>query len=86
MEILHFISPSHYNANYIKKVYNKNNKLENIPKNSFPIKCHNGIFLGKEKENVISYKGIPFAKPPIKELRWKPALDCEDSNDIFEAY
>jgi len=70
----------------IRKKYKKNNRLETIPKNSFPVKCFNGTFLGKEEENIISYKGIPFAKPPIKNLRWKPPLDCDNSNDIFEAY
>ena len=70
----------------IKKNYKKNNRLETIPQNSFPVKCHNGTFVGKEKENIISYKGIPFAKPPIKNLRWRPPCDCDNSNDIFEAY
>ena len=46
----------------------------------------NGTFVGKEEENIISYKGIPFAKPPIKNLRWKPPCDFDNSNDIFEAY
>ena len=70
----------------IKKKYKKNNKLESIPENSFPVKCLNGTFLGKEEENIISYKGIPFAQPPIKNLRWRPPLECENSNDIYEAY
>ena len=69
-----------------KKTYKKNNRLETIPKDSFPVKCLNGTFLGKEEENIISYKGIPFAKPPIKNLRWKPPLDCDNSDDIFEAF
>ena len=70
----------------IKKKYKKNERLESIPRNSFPVKCLNGTFLGKEEENIISYKGIPFAKPPIKNLRWRPPSECNNSNDIFEAY
>jgi len=62
-------------------------KLNSIPKDSFPIKCLNGIFIGKkEQDEVLAYKGIPFAKPPIKELRWKPPVPCDNSGDIFEAY
>ena len=81
----YFTTPSK-DYSYIKKQYIKNKRIETIPQNSFPVKCHNGTFVGKEKENIISYKGIPFAKPPIKNLRWKPPVECDNSNDIFEAY
>ena len=86
MGILNFFSSPSQDYSYLKKQYIKNKKLETIPQNSFPVKCHNGTFVGKEKENIISYKGIPFAKPPIKNLRWKPPVECDNSNDIFEAY
>ena len=86
MEILKSFIIKSNDFSGIRKKYKKNNRLETIPKNSFPVKCLNGTFLGKEEENIISYKGIPFAKPPIKNLRWKPPLDCDNSNDIFEAY
>ena len=86
MELFQFLTNEPKEFLDIKNKYNKNNKLQSIPKNSYPVKCHNGIFVGKEEENIISFKGIPFAKPPIKKLRWKPALDCENSNDIFEAF
>ena len=86
MDILNSIFKKEKDYSYVKKRYKINNRLETIPKNSFPVKCLNGTFLGKEKDNIISYKGIPFAKPPIKNLRWKPPLECDNSNDIFEAY
>ena len=79
MELFQFLTNEPKEFLDIKNKYNKNNKLQSIPKNSYPVKCHNGIFVGKEEENIISFKGIPFAKPPIKKLRWKPALDCENS-------
>ena len=86
MELLQSFIRQTFKYDDIKKTYKKNNKLEKIPENSYPVKCLNGIFLGKEKENIISYKGIPFAKPPIKNLRWKPPSECDNSSDIFEAY
>ena len=86
MEILQYFVGKQKDYKGMRKKYKKNEKLESIPKDSFPVKCLNGIFVGKEEENIISYKGIPFAKPPIKNLRWKPPLDCDNSNDIYEAY
>ena len=66
MGISDYFSTPSKDYSYIKKQYKKNKRIETIPQNSFPVKCHNGTFVGKEKENIISYKGIPYAKPPIK--------------------
>jgi len=86
MKLLTYFSSKPEDISNLKSKYHKNNKLEKIPENSYPIKCLNGIFLGKNEENVLSYKGIPFAKPPIKNLRWHPPEDCEKSENIYEAY
>ena len=86
MNIHGYFSSKPDNIVDLKSIYKKNNKVEKIPNNSYPIKCLNGIFLGKNEEDVISYKGIPFAKPPINNLRWHPPEECENSENIFEAY
>ena len=86
MKILSYFNSKPDNISNLKSKYKKNEKLEIVPENTFPIKCFNGIFVGKIKENIISYKGIPFAKPPIKNLRWRPPEPCDKSDNIFEAY
>ena len=50
------------------------------------VTCNNGIFVGLKKNNVLSFKGIPYAKPPIGNLRWKNPILAEDSKKVFQAY
>ena len=45
-----------------------------------------GIVIGIEEENnTYAWKGVPFAKPPIDELRWKAPLDPEPWQDTLIA-
>ena len=36
------------------------------------LKISSGRISGEERDGVRSYKGIPFAAPPVGDLRWKP--------------
>ena len=49
------------------------------------IKCKNGRFAGYEKEGVHIFKGVPFAKPPVGDLRWRPPQRPDDSDELFDA-
>ena len=44
------------------------------PPEARPIKIENGKLLGvlTTDQKVIAYKGIPYAQPPVDELRWRP--------------
>jgi len=41
---------------------------------SFPtrVKTNTGVVEGRSDRDVLSFKGIPFAQPPVGELRWRP--------------
>ena len=42
--------------------------------------CENGVMLGRCEQGVISFKGVPYAKPPVGTLRWK-APQAPDPGD-----
>ena len=45
-----------------------------------------GQLIGKNSENnTFSWKGIPFAKPPINELRWKAPQMAAPWEGLLEA-
>jgi para-nitrobenzyl esterase len=36
------------------------------------VKTETGLVQGKVDDGVLSFKGVPFAKPPLGDLRWRP--------------
>ena len=49
------------------------------------VKCSNGTFVGTQIDGVRSYKGIPYALPPVGRRRWKAPEPAPDGNGVYEA-
>ena len=72
----------------LRAQYGENKKItDGNYDHSLAVKCVNGTFVGKKTENIIAYRGIPFAgKPPVGELRWKAPVEVRPDDGVYEAY
>ncbi len=49
------------------------------------VKTRTGIYVGEKQKRSIHYLGIPYAKPPVGELRWKAPEPLPSSETVYEA-
>ena len=52
----------------------------NILSDDYIINTSSGITFGYEKNGTISWDDIPYAKPPINDLRWRAPQDLDSSS------
>ena len=72
----------------MKALYGENKKITDGNYDpSLAAKCINGTFVGKKKDNVIAFRGIPFVgQQPVGNLRWKAPVDVVPDDGVYEAY
>ncbi len=71
---------------YAPPEYHENQIITAAYDKGLAAECTNGIFVGQEDDGIISYKGIPYAKQPVGDLRWKAPQYPADSSKVYEAY
>ncbi len=50
------------------------------------ITCENGVMLGQTIDGVTSFKGVPYAKPPVGDLRWRAPQAPDPGDEEIECY
>ena len=70
----------------MRAMYGKNRPIEGGYDPALSAKCNNGTFVGRKDGDILSFKGVPFAQPPVGELRWKRPSAPEPDDGVYEAY
>ena len=68
-------------------MYGENREISGGYDKRLAAETASGIYVGKEDANhVVSWKGIPYAKQPVGDLRWRTPQEPDKSDKVYEAY
>ena len=66
-------------------LYGENKVIEGAYPDSLAVETANGVFVGVSDENLLAFKGIPYAVQPTGDRRWQVAEPEPDSRIVREA-
>ena len=69
----------------IESVNRQNRRITGEYDTERAVKTKPGVYVGEKMGSVINYLGIPYAKPPVGNRRWKAPEPLDPSEDVFEA-
>ena len=50
-----------------------------------PVRLENGAVQGAVSGDVVAFKGLPYAAPPVGERRWRPPAPAPDWDGVRDA-
>ena len=69
------------------ELYGENKEITGEYDESLAAKTVSGTYVGKiVSDEVVSWKGIPYARQPVGELRWRAPQSPDASDKVYEAY
>src|SRR5512145_3371639 len=60
-------------------------EIKEAPPVTTKVEVTGGTIEGIEQDGILTYKGIPFAAPPVGELRWKAPAPVQPWTDVKKA-
>ena len=69
----------------IEEVNRKNQAVQSEYDAECAVRTRTGVYVGEKYKKTLIFTGIPYAKPPVGELRWKAPEPLPASEAVFEA-
>ena len=69
----------------IEEVNRKNQAVQSEYDAECAVRTRTGVYVGEKYKKTLIFTGIPYAKPPVDELRWKAPEPLPASEAVFEA-
>ena len=70
---------------YLNSLNAENKEITGKYKKEISVKTENGVFVGTVYKKLLYFCGIPYAKPPVGDLRWKAPVSPDPSEKVYEA-
>ena len=69
----------------IEEVNRQNRAIQGEYDSECAVRTRTGVYVGEKYKKTRIFTGIPYAKPPVGELRWKAPEPLPASEEVFEA-
>ena len=69
----------------VEEINRQNRPVHGEYDSDLAVKTRTGVFVGENHGKTTFYLGIPYAKPPVGEIRWKAPEPLPSSETVFEA-